>query len=230
MRLVCFGGPSMCMGMCMRVCFGRPLYGSLYVSVSGCLKCIRICGWKYVFGMSAYIWVCTYFMMCILGCLCIYLCVHGYVCFGVSLHVSGCMHFSVSGMYLGVCFWSVWVYLGVFMYICLFQNISACIWVCTCICVGVSLHVYRCVVHHRVFVPVPFLHIYGGGREAQHLAAWCLVSRALGLRAGLEWPRLGQAFPASNEAEQKQAGIHPQWRPCPEQVQPEPARCCLGVG
>lgn len=36
------------------------------------------------------------------------------------------------------------------------------------------------------------------------MAAWCLVSRALGLRAGLEWPGLGQAFPASDEAEQKQ--------------------------
>ena len=159
-------------------------------------------------------------MMCVFLCLCIYLCVSRYVCFGGSLHISVCMHFAVSGMYLVVCFWSVWVYLGVFMYICLFRDISACIWVCTCIQVcGTPQGPCACVI---------LAHIWR--REAQHLAAWCLVSRALGLRAGLEWPRLGQAFPASNEAEQKQAGIHPQWRPCPEQVQPEPAWCCLGVG
>lgn len=145
MCLVCFGGPSMYMGMCMRVCFGRPLYESLYVSVSGCLKCIRICGWKYVFGMSAYIWVCTYFMMCILGCLCIYLCVHGYVCFGISLHVSGCMHFfglwhvsrcvfleclGVSGCVHVYMFISEYfcMYLGMHMYMCWY--VSSCIQVC----------------------------------------------------------------------------------------------------
>lgn len=95
------------------------------------------------------------------------------------------------------------VYLGVYMYICLLQDISACIWVCGYVCVGVSLPVHRCVVHHHgVFVAVPFPCTCR--REGQHLAAWCLVSRALGLRAGLEWPGLGQAFPASDEAEQKQ--------------------------
>lgn len=90
------------------------------------------------------------------------------------------------------------------MIICLLQNISACIWVCRYVCVGMSLPVYVCMVHnhHRVFVPVPFP--CSCRREGQYLAAWCLVSRALGLRAGLEWPGLGQAFPASDEAEQKQ--------------------------
>lgn len=41
---------------------------------------------------------------------------------------------------------------------------------CICVCVGVSLYVYRCVVHHRVFVLMPFLCTYVGGRGS----AWLL--------------------------------------------------------
>lgn len=51
----------------------------------------------------------------------------------------------------------------------MFQDISACIWVCARVCVGVSLYVYRCVVHHRVFVPMPFLYTYVGGRGSAWL-------------------------------------------------------------
>lgn len=164
------------------------------------------------FGMSLHISVCAQVCMFWGFSACIWV----YAFFGLwhvsrcvfleRLGVSGCVHvyMFISGYFC--------MYLGMHMYMC--WCVSSCVQVsgtpqglCAC---AIPAHIWR--------------------REAQHLAAWCLVSRALGLRAGLEWPRLGQAFPASNAAEQKQAGIHPQWRPCPEQVQPEPAHCCLGVG
>lgn len=53
--------------------------------MSGCLKGIWLCGGRYLFGVSACIWVYMHTM---------------YVRFG--MHVSGCMCFVVSGMCLGV--------------------------------------------------------------------------------------------------------------------------------
>lgn len=61
------------------------------------------------------------------------------------------------------------MYLGVYMYIYLFQDNSASTQVYAYMCVGVFLHVYECVVHHRVFVLVPFLCTNAGGRGSTWL-------------------------------------------------------------